>query len=41
MGRKLLHALLPPLLFLALLIALWELVLALEWVTESILPHPK
>src|SRR5918998_965360 len=31
----------PPLVFLVLLIALWELALALEWVSESILPHPK
>ena len=31
----------PPLLFLAILIALWELALAVEYVSESILPHPK
>lgn len=31
----------PPLLFLALLIGLWELALAVEYVSESILPHPK
>jgi NitT/TauT family transport system permease protein len=31
----------PPLLFLVLLLAVWELALALEWVTETILPHPK
>jgi NitT/TauT family transport system permease protein len=31
----------PPLLFLAILLAFWELALALEWVTETILPHPK
>jgi NitT/TauT family transport system permease protein len=30
----------PPLFFLALLIALWELALALDWVAETILPHP-
>ena len=30
----------PPLLFLVLLLALWELALALEWVSESILPPP-
>jgi NitT/TauT family transport system permease protein len=50
LGRKLLHALSPlrlarrlwpPLLFLALLVGFWELALALEWVSESILPHPK
>jgi NitT/TauT family transport system permease protein len=31
----------PPLLFLAILIALWELALAVEYVSETILPHPK
>jgi NitT/TauT family transport system permease protein len=30
----------PPLFFLAILIALWELALALDWVAETILPHP-
>ena len=48
--RRLLHALSPrraarrlwpPLVFLVLLVGVWELALALEWVTESILPHPK
>ena len=31
----------PPLVFLVLLIALWELALAVDYVSESILPHPK
>jgi NitT/TauT family transport system permease protein len=31
----------PPLVFLALLLGVWELALALEWVAETILPHPK
>jgi NitT/TauT family transport system permease protein len=31
----------PPLLFLVLLVGLWELALAVEYVSESILPHPK
>jgi NitT/TauT family transport system permease protein len=31
----------PPLLFLVILLAVWELALALEWVAETILPHPK
>src|SRR5919106_2498687 len=33
-------ALWPPLLFLALLLGFWELALALDWVAETILPHP-
>ena len=50
MARKVLHALSPPrlarrlwppLLFLAILVGLWELALAVEYVSESILPHPK
>jgi NitT/TauT family transport system permease protein len=50
MTRKLLHALSPrrlarrlwpPLLFLAILVGLWELALAVDYVSESILPHPK
>jgi NitT/TauT family transport system permease protein len=50
MARKALEALTParvarrlwpPLLFLAILIALWELALAVDYVSESILPHPK
>ena len=50
MGRRLAHALSParlarrlwpPLLFLVLLIALWELALAVDYVDETILPHPK
>jgi NitT/TauT family transport system permease protein len=50
MARKLLHALSPPrlarrlwppLLFLALIVGLWELALAVDYVSESILPHPK
>jgi NitT/TauT family transport system permease protein len=31
----------PPLLFLVLLVGLWELALAVDYVSESILPHPK
>lgn len=38
---RLARALWPPLLFLAILIGLWELALAAEYVSESILPHPK
>jgi NitT/TauT family transport system permease protein len=50
MARRLLRALSPPrlarrlwppLLFLAILVGLWELALAVEYVSESILPHPK
>ena len=50
MGRRLQHALSParlarrlwpPLLFLAILIGVWELALAVDYVSESILPHPK
>jgi NitT/TauT family transport system permease protein len=50
MARRWLHALSPtrlarrlwpPLLFLAILIGLWELALAVDYVSESILPHPK
>jgi len=50
MARRLLHALSParlarrlwpPLLFLAILIGVWELALAVDYVSESILPHPK
>src|SRR5687768_7207186 len=50
MGRRVAHALSParlarrlwpPLLFLAILIGLWELALAVEYVDETILPHPK
>jgi NitT/TauT family transport system permease protein len=50
MGRKVLHALSPvrlarrlwpPLAFLAILVGLWELALAVDYVSESILPHPK
>jgi NitT/TauT family transport system permease protein len=50
MARRVLHALSPrrlarrlwpPLLFLAILIGLWELALAVDYVSESILPHPK
>ena len=39
--RRVARRLWPPLLFLAILIALWELALAVEYVSESILPHPK
>jgi NitT/TauT family transport system permease protein len=31
----------PPLVFLAILVGLWELALAVDYVSESILPHPK
>ncbi len=50
MAHRVLHALSPrraarrlwpPLLFLAILIGLWELALAVDYVSESILPHPK
>jgi NitT/TauT family transport system permease protein len=50
MARKALHVLSPrqvarrlwpPLVFLAILVAVWELALAVEYVSESILPHPK
>jgi NitT/TauT family transport system permease protein len=50
MARKALHLLSPrqvarrlwpPLLFLAILVAVWELALAVDYVSESILPHPK
>jgi NitT/TauT family transport system permease protein len=50
MAHKVLHALSPPrlarrvwppLLFLAILVGLWELALAVDYVSESILPHPK
>ena len=39
--RRLARRLWPPLLFLAILIGLWELALAVNYVSESILPHPK
>jgi len=39
--RRLARRLWPPLLFLAILIGLWELALAVDYVSESILPHPK
>ena len=39
--RRLARRLWPPLLFLALLLGVWELALALDWVAETILPHPK
>ena len=50
MGRRLAHGLSPvrlakrlwpPLLFLVILIALWEFALAIDYVDETILPHPK
>jgi len=50
MAHKLAHALSParlarrlwpPLLFLVLLFGLWELALAVDYVSETILPHPK
>ncbi len=50
MAHRLVHALSPvrlakrlwpPLAFLVLLIALWEFALAIEYVDETILPHPK
>jgi NitT/TauT family transport system permease protein len=31
----------PPLVFLVILVALWELALAVEYVSDTILPHPK
>jgi NitT/TauT family transport system permease protein len=39
--RRLARRLWPPLLFLAILLGLWELALAIDYVSESILPHPK
>ncbi|HEX5781201.1 MAG TPA: ABC transporter permease [Solirubrobacteraceae bacterium] len=39
--RRAAQRLWPPLLFLVILLAFWELALALEWVAETILPHPK
>jgi NitT/TauT family transport system permease protein len=39
--RRLARRLWPPLLFLAIIIAVWELALATDYVSESILPHPK
>jgi NitT/TauT family transport system permease protein len=39
--RRLGRRLWPPLVFLVLLLGVWELALALEWVAETILPHPK
>jgi NitT/TauT family transport system permease protein len=50
MARRVLHALSPvrvarrlwpPLAFLVIIVALWELALAVDYVSESILPHPK
>jgi NitT/TauT family transport system permease protein len=50
MARKVLRALSPvrlarrlwpPLVFLAILIGIWELALAVDYVSETILPHPK
>ncbi len=49
MARKVLHALSPmrlarrlwpPLLFLAILVGLWELAIEVDYVSERILPHP-
>jgi NitT/TauT family transport system permease protein len=39
--RRLARRLWPPLVFLAILIGIWEFALAIEYVSESILPHPK
>ena len=39
--RRLARRLWPPLLFLAILVGLWELALAVDYVSERILPHPK
>src|SRR5918999_656493 len=39
--KRLARRLWPPLVFLAILVGLWELALAVEYVSESILPHPK
>jgi NitT/TauT family transport system permease protein len=41
MPLRVIRRLWPPLLFLVILLAVWELALALEWVAETILPHPK
>jgi NitT/TauT family transport system permease protein len=38
--KRLARRLWPPLLFLLLLLAVWELALALDWVAETILPPP-
>ncbi len=38
--RRLARRLWPPLVFLLLLLAVWELALALDWVAETILPPP-
>jgi NitT/TauT family transport system permease protein len=39
--KRLFRRLWPPLVFLAILVGLWELALAVNYVSESILPHPK
>jgi NitT/TauT family transport system permease protein len=39
--KRLARRLWPPLVFLAILVGLWELALAVDYVSESILPHPK
>ena len=39
--KRLARRLWPPLVFLAILVGIWELALAVDYVSESILPHPK
>jgi NitT/TauT family transport system permease protein len=39
--KRLARRLWPPLVFLAILVGLWEFALAVDYVSESILPHPK
>src|ERR671916_314304 len=39
--KRLFRRLWPPLVFLAILVGVWELALAVDYVSESILPHPK
>jgi NitT/TauT family transport system permease protein len=39
--KRLARRLWPPLVFLAIIVGLWELALAVDYVSESILPHPK
>src|ERR671914_545497 len=39
--KRLFRRLWPPLVFLAILVGLWELALAVDYVSETILPHPK
>ena len=39
--RRLVRRLWPPLLFLVLIVLVWKLALAADWVSESILPQPE